>query len=445
MVWRILIIVWKKLGKTFKFQKELLKTEQNHDEVDGNNYKDKKDDGLPYVKQDVLCTAFSYARFSKAMEEITGFSMKDCLSLPGLRKKYFNSLRTEEDEAIYTNIDKYMRHFVRQSIKGGGVCSFNQIYILKPCDDIWEIISEILNVKGKTYDTSEVYLIYKNKHFNICEKEYENQYNDYRNEDEEEKEKYINEKTSQLPIRQLLKQKKLDELLWDFDAVSLYPSAMWDENSIYLRIETRCAFTPNMNKKLVKKFKTGNFTQGRAFSKIKYHNPGELVVHNLPSKEREEKVEIIRMQNGYIVDTLTSVEIQETGKIGGRVIEVLEGGIYREKFKVSPVRKVKDKLFALRQKYKDEGNDVMQLLVKILMNSLYAENIRKDIDAIFAFISGAWMMTEHDEQVKEYCKISGVNYFVKMIDDAGLEDEVKKINTIPLHLGAFILANSNEL
>ena len=34
----------------------------DHDDVDGNNYKDKKDEWLPYVKQDVLCIAFSYAR-----------------------------------------------------------------------------------------------------------------------------------------------------------------------------------------------------------------------------------------------------------------------------------------------------------------------------------------------------------------------------------------------
>ena len=32
----------KKLGKTFKLQKELLKTEMDHDEVDYNNYQDKK-------------------------------------------------------------------------------------------------------------------------------------------------------------------------------------------------------------------------------------------------------------------------------------------------------------------------------------------------------------------------------------------------------------------
>ena len=107
----------KKLGKTFKLPKELLKTEMNHDEIDENNWRDKKDEWLPYVKNDVLCTAYSYARYIKAMEEITGFSMKDCLSLPGLGWKCFNSLRTEEDEPIYTYNDKYTRWFVRQSIK----------------------------------------------------------------------------------------------------------------------------------------------------------------------------------------------------------------------------------------------------------------------------------------------------------------------------------------
>ena len=82
-----------------------MKTEMDHDDVNGNNYKVKKDEWLPYVKNDVLCTAFCYARYSKAMEEITGFSMKDCLSLPALGWKYFNSLRTEEDEPIYTYND----------------------------------------------------------------------------------------------------------------------------------------------------------------------------------------------------------------------------------------------------------------------------------------------------------------------------------------------------
>ena len=142
----------KKLGKTFKLQKELLKTEMNHDKVYSETWRDKKDEWLLYVKNDVLCTAFNYARYTKATEEITGLSVKDCSSLPGLGWKYFNSLRTEEDEPVYLYKDKHMRWlFVRQSIKGGQVCAFNQYYKLKICAGILKIISEELNVKGNIF------------------------------------------------------------------------------------------------------------------------------------------------------------------------------------------------------------------------------------------------------------------------------------------------------
>ena len=144
----------------------------------------------------------------------------------------------------------------------------------------------------------------------------------------------------------------------------------------------------------------------------------------MPIKEKEKKIEINRMRNGYIVDTLTSVDIQEIVKIGGKVIEIYEGVIYRENFKVSPFRRVVDILFKLRQKYKDERNEVMQFLVKLLMNALYGEQIRKDIGEKFACKSEIWMQSEYDERVKDYWKISNINYIVKMIDDAGLEDEI---------------------
>ena len=71
----------KKLGKTFKLPKEILKTDMNHDEIDEKNWRDKKCESLPYGKNDVLCTAYSYARYNNCMDETTGFSMKDCLSL----------------------------------------------------------------------------------------------------------------------------------------------------------------------------------------------------------------------------------------------------------------------------------------------------------------------------------------------------------------------------
>ena len=135
-----------------------------------------------------------------------------------------------------------------------------------------------------------------------------------------------------------------------------------------------------MNNELVEKFNNQTFTQRSAILKIKYYNPQNLIVQHIPIKEREKKMEINRMRNGYIIETLTSVDIQEIVKIGGKVVEIYEGVIYRENFKVSPFKMVIDKLFELRQKYKDENNDVMQLLVKLIMNSLYGEQIRKNIE-----------------------------------------------------------------
>ena len=126
---------------------------------------------------------------------------------------------------------------------------------------------------------------------------------------------------------------------------------MWDQKSIYPRVETVYAFTRNMNDELVEKFNTGNFTQGSAVLRNKYYNPKKLIVQHLPVREREKKIEMNPMRNGYIIDHLKSVDIQEIVKIGGKVIEIYEGVIYRENFKVSPFRKVIDNLFAFRKRF----------------------------------------------------------------------------------------------
>ena len=53
---------------------------------------------------------------------------------------------------------------------------------------------------------------------------------------------------------------------------------MWDENSVYIRIETDYAFTTGMNGELVENFKIGTFTRGSASLKIKNYNPKNLIV-----------------------------------------------------------------------------------------------------------------------------------------------------------------------
>ena len=75
------------------------------------------------------------------------------------------------------------------------------------------------------------------------------------------------------------------------------------------------------------------------------------------------------------------------------------------------------------------------------MEKTYATTLRKK----FTCKSEAWMMAENHERVEDYWKLSGIKYIVKMIDDAGLEVEVKKLTTMPLHLGAFVLSNSKRI
>ena len=88
----------------------------------------KKMNGLNMLKTMFYVLFAVMLDFGKAVEDITGFSMKDCLSLRGLGWKYLSSLRTEEDEPIYKYNDKYMRYFVSQSIKERRVCRFNQYF-----------------------------------------------------------------------------------------------------------------------------------------------------------------------------------------------------------------------------------------------------------------------------------------------------------------------------
>ena len=105
-----------------------------------------------------------------------------------------------------------------------------------------------------------------------------------------------------LRLHEIIKRIELIHLIWDFDAVWLYPSAMWDEKSIHPRIETGYAFTRDMNDELVENFLNQTFTKGSAILKVKYYNPKTLIVQHLPVKEKEKKIEINRIRNGYIID-----------------------------------------------------------------------------------------------------------------------------------------------
>ena len=92
---------------------------------------------------------------------------------------------------------------------------------------------------------------------------------------------------------QFLKQFDLSDLLMDSGATPLYLFAIWDDESLYPKIETGYPFTPDMKNDLVDKFIDGIFNQGSAILKVKYYNPPDIIFQHIPVKERVNKIEVM--------------------------------------------------------------------------------------------------------------------------------------------------------
>ena len=95
-----------------------------------------------------------------------------------------------------------------------------------------------------------------------------------------------------------------------------------------------------------------------------------------------------------------------------------------------------EKVFASRQTYEVEGNDLLQGLVKLIMNSLYEVQIRIDINESYKCKS--WMKTEYDEIVLDYWKLPNGSNIVKMKIDDGLDgDDCDVKKNLPSDFGRF--------
>ena len=175
----------------------------------------KKNECLPYVKNDVLSTAFCYATYTMAIKEITVFGTKNSLTLPSLANKYFYSLGDENDKDIYSYNDPFMRNFVRQSIKGGRCSALYQYYKSTIIDEIFNIISKEVDSNANICDILDIYFEYTNEQRKIIEDEYDSQFEDYRDINQEERTKYINDKLSKLSIMFSWSQGWTEKRIWN--------------------------------------------------------------------------------------------------------------------------------------------------------------------------------------------------------------------------------------
>ena len=179
----------------------------------------------------------------------------------------------------------------------------------------------------------------------------------------------------------------VQDVLMAFDAVSLYPSAMFDENSEYPKAQSARPFNKSEENEFKELFNSQEFRPKCGIFKVYYEYPNNLFFQPIPAKdnitytqdEKEYSQELIRFRNGKCYDVLTSVDIQEIVRCGGKILKIYDGIVYEENFKESPFKDFVKKLFKLRKTYKEEGNNVGYDLIKLLINSLYGKTIQKDI------------------------------------------------------------------
>ena len=79
------------------------------------------------------------------------------------------------------------------------------------------------------------------------------------------------------------------------------------------------------------------------------------------------------------------------------------------------------------------------------MNGLLGEKIRKELKQDYICKSEYCMKTENDERALENWRLSNREYIVKLKQYDDLECETDLKNTMPAHLGSFILSKSKKI
>ena len=230
-----------KIGKEYGLQPELLKGEIDHSIINKKNFVELRHIWEPYLISDVLCLAFIYARHSMEMQKMTGFGIKACLTEATLGWKSFGTYN--KDREFYTFNDKYVRDFIRKSIKGGRCGAFNRYFESNQCENILNTIKK--HLKKNDNEISNIidkYLKYINTKSNEYTLEFENGEKDYRKINKKELEKFLERKLGELEISKELQKINKDDLLISYDFNSLYPSAQIDINSTWPKIETAYPF-----------------------------------------------------------------------------------------------------------------------------------------------------------------------------------------------------------
>ena len=95
-----------------------------------------------------------------------------------------------------------------------------------------------MNVNGNICSLLEWYFEFLSNYEKLYAKKFDSNYLDYKDINQKEKTDFSNKNFNKLRIHEQLPKLGLNKTQMDFDAISLYTSAMWDNDSVYRKRES---------------------------------------------------------------------------------------------------------------------------------------------------------------------------------------------------------------
>ena len=151
------------------------------------------------------------------------------------------------------------------------------------------------------------------------------------------------------------------------------------------------------------------------------------------------------MTYGLFISNLTSVDIVETVKCGGKILEVFEG-FNCHNLEYNLFTEFVTDMFEKRDLIKSQGKDLLQKLAEKIGLSVYGCSIRKDINEEYKCVTETWMTENFDDRFKEWFPLKNANLIVKVENDENVDDydKAKSIKTMTSHFESCILSHSKR-
>ena len=140
---------------------------------------------------------------------------------------------------------------------------------------------------------------------------------------------------------------------------------------------------------------------------------------------------------------MNSVNIVEIFKNGGINLEVYDGFLSHNMHYISYIEFVSP-MVAKRDRFKEQGKELLQTVSKKKNNSVYGGNFRKDVNNQLKCETESWMKKNCDDGITEWWPPKNCNLIVKPQNDAGVDDQdiAKSIIQMPCHLAKYKLGET---